>query len=230
MINKNKTIGFSITVVLIIIGFSWYYLEKKSDLIILCAGDSLTAGGYPNWLQKRFNENKIKVTVIDRGVKGHTSGEYLRYMKRNNILRESDPDIILLQLGTNDVRIDADYTPTQQFINNMNQIILESIQYKNSRGKNPTVLISTILPINDTKVSNFNQKSVQRVTEEINPAIEKLAVKWNLQLVNNYQLFQDRNELLPGIHPTEKGYKVMSENWFKHLLSIIKKKKVGNTS
>jgi len=79
-------------------------------------------------------------------------------------------------------------------------------------------------------VSNFNQKSVQRVTEEINPAIEKLAAKWNLQLVNNYQLFQDRNELLPGIHPTEKGYKVMSENWFKHLLSIIKKKKVGNTS
>ena len=58
--------------------------------------------------------------------------------------------------------------------------------------------------------------------EEINPTIEKLAMEWNLHLVNNYQLFLDRNELLPDIHPTEEGYKIMSDNWFKHLLNIIK--------
>jgi lysophospholipase L1-like esterase len=223
---RNYSIVFSVIALLAV--SLWVFRtikhlgESKShnQLVILCAGDSLTAGSYPDWLQRKCDEEKRNVIVINKGVKGHTSKEYLLYMEQQNILEACDPDIILLQLGTNDVRIDADNTPTDKFVENMNEIIQKMSLYKNSKGSNPKILISTILPIK-TVYSTFNQESNKRVVEEINPAIKRLADKWNLLFVDNYQLFVDNKELLPDIHPNEHGYRVMAENWYKTLVSVF---------
>jgi len=194
--------------------------RKYDHLVILCAGDSLTAGSYPEWLQRKCDENKRNVVVFNRGIKGHTSREYLMYMESQNILKACDPDIILLQLGTNDVRIDADNTPTNKFVENMNLIIRKMTVYQNSKGKKPKIIISTIPPIKTT-CSTFSKDSVRRVEEEINPAIELLAEKWNLFFVDNFKLFIDNADLLPDIHPNEKGYQAMAGNWFKVLVPVI---------
>jgi len=223
---RNCCIVFSV-IVLILVSL-WIFGTKRNlegsrkcdHLVILCTGDSLTAGSYPEWLQSKCDENKWDIIVINKGVKGHTSREYLMYMERQNILKAFDPDIILLQLGTNDVRIDADNTPTNKFVKNMNLIIQKMIVYQNSKGRKPKILISSIPPIKTT-CSTFSQDSIRRVKGEINPAIKRLAEKWNLFFVDNYKLFVDNAELLPDIHPNEKGYKAMAENWYKALVSVI---------
>jgi len=227
---SNKKIGYlsiAISIIFVILFYESIIRDGSKSgrskhldrLTILCAGDSLTAGSYPEWLKKKFIENGMEIKVVNKGVKGHTSGEYLRYMEVHQILNESDPDIILLQLGTNDVRIDADNTPTNQFNKNMNQIIKKMSQFQNSRGKLPKILISSVPPIN-TIYSTFNQESVRRIKEEINPAIERLAAKWNLFFVDNYKLFLDNPEILPDIHPNEKGYEAMAENYYRSLVSL----------
>jgi lysophospholipase L1-like esterase len=223
---RNSRIVFSIIVLLVV--SLWIFRTIKNldesknhhQLVILCAGDSLTAGSYPEWLQSKCDEEKRDIIVINKGVKGHTSREYLIYMEQQKILKACDPDIILLQLGTNDVRIDADNTPTSQFIEHMNLIIKKMIVYQNSKGKTPAILISSIPPITTTSPT-FNKDSVRRVEHEINPVIKRLAEKWNLLFVDNYQLFIENPELLPDIHPNEKGYKAMAENWYKALVSVI---------
>lgn len=219
---------FIFSPVIFTFGILWFFVNaerqgrsKKWDgLVILCAGDSLTAESYPNWLQKMFFEDELNVVVTNRGVKGNTSGEYSIYIKRHKILQETNPDIILLQLGTNDVRTDADHTPTNQFIKNMNQIIKQMKLYQNTRGKKPIILIATVPPIFKTIFPNFNKESMRRIKEEINPAIEKLAKKWNLILVDNYKLFLNRPDLIPDIHPIAAGYKAMAKNWYKSLISL----------
>lgn len=223
---RNYSIAFSIIALLVV--SLWVFTtiknldgsENHNQLAILCAGDSLTAGSYPEWLQRKCDENKRNVVVFNRGIKGHTSREYLMYMESQNILKACDPDIILLQLGTNDVRIDADNTPTNKFVENMNLIIRKMIVYQNSKGRKPRILISTIPPIK-TIYSNFTQDSVRRAKEEINPAIKQLAEKWNLIFIDNFKIFLDNPELLPDIHPSEEGYKAMAENWYKALASVI---------
>ena len=223
---KNYSITLSVIALLVV--SLWFFRAIKNlgeseihnQLVVLCVGDSLTAGSYPDWLQRKCDEEKRDVVVINRGIKGHNSREYLIYMEQQNILEENDPDIILLQLGTNDVRIDADNISTNKFVENMNVIIQKMSLYQNSRGKKPKILISTIPPIK-TVYSTFSQEPNKRVIEEINPAIKRLAEKWNLLFVDNYQLFIDNEELLPDIHPNEKGYQVMAENWYRILVSLI---------
>jgi len=223
---RNCCIVFSV-IVLIVVSL-WIFStirnqdgsRKHAQLVILCVGDSLTASSYPEWLQSKCDKSKKDIIVINKGVKGHTSKEYLMYIERQNILKACDPDIILLQLGTNDVRIDADNTPTNKFVENMNLIIQKMIVYQNSKGRKPKILISSIPPIKTT-CSTFSQDSIRRVKGEINPAIERLAEKWNLFFVDNYTLFVDNAELLPDIHPNEKGYEAMAENWYKALVSVI---------
>jgi lysophospholipase L1-like esterase len=71
---------------------------------------------------------------------------------------------------------------------------------------------------------HFNQSSIRRVEEEINPAIRALARKWKLILVDNHRLFRDHPEWLPEIHPNEEGYKAMADNWRRALLPVLKTK------
>ena len=193
-----------------------------SGLIILCAGDSLTAVGYPAPLEERLAREGLPARVINQGVKGHTSGEYLRFLEKKQILPRSDPDIVLLQLGTNDVRIDGDHTPTPQFMENMNEIIRRISAYRNTRGRTPRLLIALIPPVKVVLPFYFDARSEERVEQEINPAIVALARTWNLILVDNHRLFLEHPEWLPEIHPTAVGYQGMADNWFQALLPVVR--------
>lgn len=192
----------------------WNLFYAQRDLLILCLGDSLTADGYPKQLKQLISKSPIKAKVINKGIRGHTSGEYLHFLKRSKMLEEIEPDIILLQLGTNDVRVDADHTPVSRFIQNMEGILKEIHSRPFAKKKTFRLLIATIPPLNDiAKLSTFDQDSLRRVQEEINPAIKKIAEKWKLILVDNYALFLNKKEWIPDVHPTVKGYGLMAENW-----------------
>lgn len=198
--------------------------KKLRDVYIYCLGDSITAGSYPQYLEsllKRINRN---VHVINKGIPGHNSYQYLKYLARSKFPNDGmQVDYALIQLGTNDVRIDTDNTSTEQFTKNMKEIINRFKVHKNVDGSHPLVFISTIPPIVIKMPHFFDETSRRRVEEEINPAIFKIGQGENCLVVNNYELFIQNPSLLPEIHPNEDGYKAMAENWFKMLRPFIQK-------
>lgn len=187
---------------------------SPENYIILTAGDSLTEVGYPPYLERTLKEEGIRSKIINYGKSGHTSGEFLRFLESKKSEMEGHrPDFILLQLGTNDVRIDHDQTKADIFYNHMKKIIQIFRGFKTRKGKSPRLLLGTVPPIPDGTPFPFSPLSKQRVSQEINPIIQKIAVEEECLVVDNYSLFLVSPHLLPEVHPSREGYEAMAKNW-----------------
>jgi lysophospholipase L1-like esterase len=197
-------------------------------IIIFCAGDSLTVKAYPHFLQRLLNADGITARVINHGVSGHNSKEYLAFLRdpgREEALMWERPDIILLQLGTNDVRTDGDFLPTAQFVADMRQI-LDFFKGFISRTADPSrIVLALVPPIPENVPYPFSPESARRVREEINPAIAALAREYGMRLVDNNRIFAGRPDLLPGVHPTREGFRIMAGNWYETVKEILKERK-----
>jgi len=187
-------------------------------VIILCAGDSITAEAYPHFLQRALNREGPRARVLNYGRSGHTSGEYLSYLLRHrDRLAAERPDFILLELGTNDVRADADDTPTDRFLSQMRDIVAVFRGFRSRSGKPPRILVATIPPVPDGTPFPFTAESVRRVAAEINPAVRALAETEGLPLVDVHGLFVENPTLLPGVHPSPEGYRRLASLWHEAL-------------
>ena len=189
-------------------------------------GDSITESGYGNYpghLKKLLLKNNFSAEVISLGRPGNTSGEYLKFMKNSNVLKQLNPDVVILMLGTNDVRIDSDHTSTSDFILNMKKIVL----LVKNRNKNIKIYIATIPPIFVSNLITFDKSSSLRVKNEIVPSIKKLSVEEGLDIIDINKFFVNHRELLPGIHPSPGGYYKMAKLIYNRLIEdpIIKAEK-----
>jgi lysophospholipase L1-like esterase len=189
--------------------------------VILCAGDSITAASYPKHLKALLARDGLPVQVINAGVRGDSSAEYIRFLERSQIIERTDPDWVLLQLGTNDLRIDSHATTTEQFRKNLEAILNRIAQHRNHDGSSPQIILATIPPIPVEVRWHFNAGSRVRVEAEINPAIRDIARQRELILADNHALFAGRPELLPEIHPSEKGYRMLAEAWHRILAPLL---------
>jgi hypothetical protein len=104
--------------------------------VILCAGDSITAAGYPGHLQELLERDGIRVQVVNAGIRGDSTAEYLRYLEKSRIVELTNPDWVLLQLGTNDLRIDGHATTTERFRSNL-ESILDRMERHRDRAASP---------------------------------------------------------------------------------------------
>lgn len=189
--------------------------------VILCAGDSITAASYPGHLQELLARDGLQVQVINAGVKGDNTAEYIRYLEKSRIVERTDPSWILLQLGTNDLRIDNHATTTEQFRTNLESILERMGRHRNQDGSSPRIILATIPPIPVEIRWRFNAGSRTRVETEINPAIRDMARRRGLVLADNHALFAGRPDLLPEIHPSEEGYRVLAEAWHRILAPLL---------
>jgi lysophospholipase L1-like esterase len=197
--------------------------SPPAGIIIFCAGDSITAEAYPHFLRQILNQQGIKARVLNYGRNGNTSGEYLRFLEGNvERLKEERPDIILLELGTNDVRVDADNTPADVFKDNLKKIISVFRTFQSRSGRAPKIFLATIPPIPPGIPFPFGPDSVRRVFEEINPAIRAICEEENILSVDNYSIFLNEPSLLPDVHPSREGYRRLAENWYAALKPLIK--------
>ncbi len=216
---KNWITFISICTFFFIFGCQKY----QKVVVVLCAGDSITNSSYPQYLEQKLLSQKIKAKVYNFGRNGNNSGQYLKFLILNkDWLKERYPDFILLQLGTNDVRVDTDFTPTEKFYQNIKKIISIFREFKNHEGENSKIILSTIPPLPPKLEFPFTEKSRERVEKEINPAIRKIAEEESLYLIDNFSLFKKNPKLLQDIHPNEEGYKALAENWFTELKKFIK--------
>ncbi|UCE42488.1 MAG: SGNH/GDSL hydrolase family protein [Candidatus Aminicenantes bacterium] len=215
--------------ILIIIALFFSCSSPPPNYIILCAGDSITEEGYPPFLVRILKGEGIQAKVLNYGKSGHTSGEYLRFLlEKKTEWEENHPDFIFLQLGTNDVRTDHDHTSADEFSANMRQIIQLFRDFTTRSGKDSHILLATIPPIPDSMPFPFSSQSAKRVTKEINPLIQKIALEEKLILVDNFSVFLKSPHLLPDVHPSDQGYEALAQNWY----TALKKEGVrptGNT-
>lgn len=192
--------------------------KPQPGTTILCAGDSLTERAYPRHLGRIARAAGLRVRVLNYGRSGFTSGEYLGFLrKKNGLLAAERPDAILLQLGTNDVRVDGDKTSTPDFERNMNAILDILQDFRSRAGRAPVILLAAVPPVPEDAGFPFSAESSRRVREEINPLLKRIAGKRAIPFVDNYSLFIRSPRLLPGIHPSDDGYRELAANWYRAL-------------
>lgn len=192
-------------------------------IIIACVGDSLTESTYPRHLSKTLADEGIRSKILNYGKSGYSSTEYLGYLEENQAaLTAERPDYVLVQLGTNDVRMDSDRTSQEQFSANMQNILNILSQLQNPEGKKSQILLATIPPIPSGTPFPFSPESQNRVQDEINPCIIRIGKEKKIPIVDNYSLFLENPHLLPEVHPTEEGYKHLARNWFEALEPLLK--------
>jgi lysophospholipase L1-like esterase len=192
---------------------------------ILCLGDSLTRssyGNYPDQLTVLLRSAGIEARVQTEARPGNNSGEFLTYLRGENPLKSTNPDMVILMLGTNDVRVDGDRTPGARYAAHMEEMIRMLKNHRNPDGSKAVVFVATVPPIFTVDLELFDEQSGKRIEQEIVPAIRRLARQEGVNLIDLYDRFKDKPQLLPGIHPTERGYRLMGRWIFQELLPFIK--------
>ncbi len=189
--------------------------------VVLCAGDSITGASYPKHLKELLARDGLPVQVINAGVKGDSTAEYIRFLERSRVIERSNPRWVLLQLGTNDLRIDSHATTTEQFKKNLGAILDRIGRHRNPDGRSPRILLATIPPIPVQVRWHFDAGSPARVQGEVNPAIRELARQRGLLLADHHALFVARPDLLPDVHPSEEGYRELAAAWHRLLAPLV---------
>lgn len=183
---------------------------------ILFFGDSITAGygidedeAFPALIQHRIDSLGWNYKIVNGGLSGETSAGGLR---RIDWMLRQPVDVFVLELGGNDGLRGVDLSTTKDNL----QEIIDKV-----REKYPD---ATIVLAGMQVPPNLGQE----YTEEFREMYPKLAQKNNTELVpflledvgGDKELNQS-----DGIHPTAEGHKVLAENVWEVLKSILEERK-----
>jgi lysophospholipase L1-like esterase len=192
---------------------------------ILAFGDSITFGrgvvpstGWANKLKKYFESKEFYNGFYNLGIPGDSSNELLQRIEtelkaRVNYYRKDNTFIVLIAIGINDSRGLGNpnklQTSPKQYENNMKKII--KIAKKHTKN---VILIGlspvdeSLMPFEDTYFSN-------QTIQKFNHILQEVSKKNNLLYCDMYnKLIKQKNYpklLVDGVHPTDKGYKLMYE-------------------
>jgi len=187
--------------------------EKMSEKIkIVAVGDSLTAGygldeskSYPVLLEQKLKGDGFNVEVINAGVSAETSSGT---RSRIDWILTMNPDIVILETGANDGLRGIDPLVVEKNIREILEIL--------KRKEIVTILsgMKMVWNLGPVYVRQFNGV-YPKLEREFDVVffpffLEDVAMKRELN-------FGD------GLHPNEKGYKIITENVYPYVLRAIKK-------
>lgn len=189
--------------------------EVKKNIKIAAVGDSNTVGtgideddrptlSYPAQLQRKLGS---RYTVANFGVSGTTlldttSAPYVFHEKYEKS-KESNPDVVLIMLGTNDVRSQTwdQYEYKKQFIALVNE-------YKNLPSS-PKVYILT------PPALFVNGEIDVRLKDETIPEVYSVAEKTGVDVIDIFSATKDHSDLISdGVHPNAEGYEIIAQTVF----------------
>ncbi|MBF0583475.1 MAG: arylesterase [Magnetococcales bacterium] len=176
-------------------------LHAAPPPVILCLGDSLTAGygvataeSYPSLLRNRLREQGYNHLVINAGVSGDTTAGGVR---RLEWLLRTPPTIAIVALGANDGLRGLD-------LQEMKQNLAEIIRRLQQAGVRPLLAGLRIPP-------NYGQPYSEQFAA-IYPALAQEKgvplVPFLLDQVAGYPALNQED----GIHPNAAGYRQLLEN------------------
>ncbi|MBF0176150.1 MAG: arylesterase [Magnetococcales bacterium] len=178
--------------------------------VILCLGDSLTAGlgltqeeSYPGLLQKRLQDRGYPHRVINAGVSGDTSSGVLHRLEWT--LR-SNPSLVILVIGAND---GLRGLPLEQMENNIDRTLVH-LQKKGIR----VLLGGMRVP------PNYGTD----YTQAFAAVYPRLASKRGVPLLPFFLAGVAGQPPLnqpDGIHPNPEGYRIILENVWSILAGLL---------
>jgi acyl-CoA thioesterase-1 len=186
--------------------------QESRQLIIAAVGDSLTAGfgvapsaSYPSRLERKLREEGILCRLINAGINGEKSGELLA---RIEDILSWEPDIVILQTGTNDGL--RNVKPKE-----MKENIRQAVRSFKDRGI--TVVLAGMKNLKSRK-GDFDG-IFAAAYPEIAREEDVILVPFFLEGVAGMAGL-NRGD---GIHPTEEGYRIVVENVYPRVLEAIDK-------
>lgn len=186
--------------------------EKNGRAVIVCFGDSLTAGhgtdishAYPTYLQQTLDSRGYSYRIVNQGIDGNTTKDGVDRLKDVLALH---PQIVIVEFGGNDGLRGVPITATRQ---NLDQIVSTLLK---SGAK---VLLAGI-----TLPPNYGQDYIQ----QFNETYEMLARKYKIPsipflLKGVYGVPGSMQD--DGIHATAQGNQQVALNVFQALKSMLKK-------
>ena len=187
------------------------FTSCSHNVKVACVGDSITEGYGLAW------QSKTAYPVILDSLLGPDYSVLNLGRSATTLMKKGDfpywsckefydvfvyrPDIIVIQLGTNDTKTqnwnaESFYTDYQALIDTFKTI-----------PTNPKIYVCLPVPVFKTKWT-INDSTM---TAGVIPAVEKIAEKNNLPVIDLYHQMQDQGKnFFDGIHPDEKGASIMA--------------------
>ena len=185
---------------------------KGSQKVILFYGNSLTAAygldtkeGFPNRIQQRLDSLGLEYKVINSGLSGETTSGGLN---RLDWVLNQPVDIFVLELGAND---GLRGIPISESMNNL-QAIIDMVKEKNP----DTILILAGMQIPPNMGADYTSQFMA-MYPALAESNEILLIPFLLEGVAGIPELN----LEDGIHPTAEGQKIVTNNVWKVLESVI---------
>lgn len=190
---------------------------KDGDVKVACVGDSITFGtfvfgwpeaAYPSVLGNMLGEG---YTVNNYGYPGRCAqSDADRPYVKEELYRKAldfDADVVIIMFGSNDSK-NADWKGEEHFIAEYSALI-ESFLARPSIKEMYIMAPPPAWEFFGKVRYNINS---DRVKNEINRSARTLADKYDLGFIDLYEVFDGKRELFAdGVHPTDKGAKLLAE-------------------
>jgi lysophospholipase L1-like esterase len=189
--------------------------------VVCCAGDSLMRP-IPTRLYELTRFSPGSFILKDWAQGGLSSETYLSFFDRRAAVRNRlQPDLILLQLGTNDARplLEGRLRP-DEFERNLRAIVGRFRGFRDRAGRPCPILIASAPPFRDADAAAKNEV----LLKVVNPGLRRLAEDEGLTFVDNHAILADRPDLYDpdGVHPNPRGEKRLARHWLHWIRAALK--------
>jgi lysophospholipase L1-like esterase len=144
---------------------------------------------------------------------GLSSETYLPFFERRAAAwSRLRPDLILLQLGTNDAApLREGRLRPEDFERNIRAVIGRLRGARGRAGRPPGILVASAIPFHDAAAAAKNEV----LLKVVNPALRRIAEDEGLTFVDNYAVLAGRPDLYDpdGVHPNARGEKRLARHW-----------------
>jgi lysophospholipase L1-like esterase len=170
-------------------------LRAEGRRLAIMLGDSLTAGG-------RWDGASPGVEILNHGVSGDGAADVMRRIDRTI---EARPDLVLLQLGVNDLARGLGPAETARGVREVWRVLIE-------RLPKAKVTICSLLPVREERIGGGSGANV--LIREANALLAQAAAEDGLEFVDLYGPMAGDDLELPeeltfdGVHLTPPAYDV----------------------
>ena len=205
-------------------------IAAGEKITVLCVGDSITQGtgaknqanNYPNRLQKLLGDGykvvncgKASSYVMspesEHNVKASNSGLWYPATAQYATAMKTDADVVIVMLGTNDVRSMSGKAAEDDFVFAYKSLIADL----QSLPTNPEIYLATMIPA--VNGSGTHQGTTLILPELIRGVAEEL----KLPLVDNAKILEDYYTALLSyndkVHPDDVSYEALAVNFYREV-------------
>ena len=184
-------------------------MQKESDIRVACVGNSITDGmgidmaekfGYPTQLGFRLGSG---YAVKNFGVSGRTMSERGDYPYQKELAWKDciawQPNIVVIKLGTNDVKTENWKYAQEDYIKSLNQMV-DTLRTLPSK---PRIILASPIPA----FKDIWTISDSVIVNGVIPMLQKYAKEQKLEYLDLHSQFKNIDKVMQpdGIHPTDKG-------------------------